>query len=173
MSDTDKQTKKQKDPQKGVIGERPIDPFEYQGAIWSSRIDGIAKSLLGFYSWAYGWKKGIFSHYEEQRIAAHVGISVSTLHKKRKYLEQLGWIKVHKRRYDQSPLIEILYGNDDPDFEGKSCSKWTPENKCLSPEILSKMSSEELVEYHVRINARYRTTLSAKKLQDVSHQEEW
>jgi hypothetical protein len=156
----------QKLQDEAIVGNAPIYSYNYQRAIFNSRMDSLAKLLILFYCFAHSWESGNFSCYEEQRIAAHLGISVSTLHVKRKYLVKLGWISVQKRK-NSSPFIAIFYGENDPLFEEKGCAKWKPENKILPQSVVSKMSRDEYIAYCERLDDRYRTSRSKAVLEEA------
>jgi len=155
-----------------IVGNAPIYSYNYQRAIFASRMDSLAKLLVLYYCFAHSWESGKFSCYEEQRIAAHLGISVSTLHTKRKYLVKLGWIVVKKRK-GTSPEIAIFYGMNDPEFEQKSCAKWKPENKFLPQKETAKMNKDQYVAYLERLDNRYGTTRSKARLEEARQREEW
>jgi hypothetical protein len=61
-------------------------------------------------------------------------MSSSTYQVKRKYLEDLGWIKVVHRGFETPCKVSVLIGMDDPDYESKSWAKWHPTNVSVLPE---------------------------------------
>lgn len=120
------------------------DYFSYMRIVRESRLLALEKNLLYFYAGAYNWEKHTPSFYEEERVAAHTGMSVSTVHKKRKRLAELGWIVVKGGGYRKTPHIFISIGSNDPKFEEKECSLWKPENRALSNAEISALSPDEI-----------------------------
>ncbi len=123
---------------------KPLTYFEYAVKIREARILGMGKALLWFYANVYTWEEQGRSFYEEARVAAHTGFSVSAIQKWRKYLENLGWLEVIPRGRRQSPFVGVRIGKDDPNFEGKCYSRWRPSKRGLSPKEISNLSREEL-----------------------------
>lgn len=117
----------------------------YAREIVDARIDGKAKSLLWFYAWAYNWTEKRRSFWPEKKICAHVGMSVATMHKHRKYLEKLGWIEVVKVHYLLPPLIGVKVGKNDPDYELHAYANSSEDD--LSPLKLASLESDELKQY--------------------------
>lgn len=126
---------------------QPYGFFELASKIRDARLDGLAKGLLYFYSLTYNWSENRPSFYEEERIAAHTGMSVSTLHKRRKLLVQLGWITVENIEPRKPPLVYVHEGKNDPNFETMCYSVWTPENAAKGNKEVADMSPEEREKY--------------------------
>lgn len=103
--------------------------YKYGNVIINAKIDGSAKALLWFYAFVFNWEQGKPSYWAQRKIAAVVGMSPSTYQSKRKYLERLGWITVFNRGFDNSCLVRVKVGENDPDYETKCWAKWHPENE--------------------------------------------
>jgi len=122
----------------------PMTYFEFAVKIREARLQGMGKALLWFYANVYTWEAQGRSFYEEARVAAHTGFSISAVQKWRKYLEDLGWLEVISRGRRQSPFVGVRVGKDDPNFESKCYSRWRPSNRGLSPKEISNLSRDEL-----------------------------
>jgi hypothetical protein len=94
--------------------------YLYNRYIADAKLDGIAKGLLYFYANVYNWKNNKASYWSQRSICASVGISQNTYQKKRKYLEELGWIKVHYRGRNTPCLVHVTIGFDDPEYDKRS-----------------------------------------------------
>ena len=105
--------------------------YEYAALVQRAKLDGKAKGLLWHYAYTYNWTDKRPSFYTQRRLCAEVGMSQGTYYEKRKYLEELGWIRIKRRGFDQSCLVTPLKGQDDPDYENRSWAKWHPSNKPL------------------------------------------
>jgi hypothetical protein len=103
--------------------------YAYNKAIMFAKIDGTAKSLLYFYANVFNWTEKRASFYSQRHICAFVGMSQSTYQIKRKYLEELGWIKVKYRGRNKSCEVTVLMGLDDPNYETQHWAKWHPTNE--------------------------------------------
>jgi hypothetical protein len=143
--------------------------FEYMRAIRDSRLKALPKALLYFYAGAYNWEEQRPSYYEEVRVAAHTGMSVSSLQKFRKELVNLGWINVYGGGYRRTPFVDISLGKDDPKFELMGYSTWEPENKSLSSFELSKLSKTEVEEYFEKRSGHRKKKYKVRK--PISHYE--
>lgn len=120
--------------------------IKYAREISNARLERDAKSLLWFYAWAYNWTESRRSWWPEKKLCAHVGMSLATMHKNRKYLEKHGWIEIVKVGGRLPPQIGVKIGRDDPDYERHSYAKGNLENS-LTQEELSKMSPDEVKKY--------------------------
>jgi len=117
--------------------------YKYGNVIINAKIDGSAKALLWFYAFVFNWEQGQPSFWAQRKIAAVVGMSPSTYQNKRKYLEKLGWITVFNRGFDNSCLVRVKVGENDPEYETKCWAKWHPENeKKTKDAALAKFLSE-------------------------------
>lgn len=103
--------------------------YKYGSIVMNAKLDGTAKALLWFYAYAFNWESARPSWYSQRKICSMTGMSQSTYHNKRKYLERLGWIKVFNRGFSDSCLVGVKIGLNDPDYEKKSWAKWHPENE--------------------------------------------
>lgn len=130
--------------------------FQMVKKVREARLHSLDKHLLNFYVGVYNWSDNTPSFYEEERVAAYTGMSVSTVHKKRKNLEKLGWISVVGGGFKKTPFIFVHVGENDPTFESKCYSVWEPENKALSNSELAKLTPEEITKYQERRKARRR-----------------
>ena len=74
--------------------------YKYAEVIINAKLDSKAKALLWFYAYVYNWEEGKPSYWSQRRICASVGMSQSTYQIKRKYLEELGWIRVQHRGFE-------------------------------------------------------------------------
>lgn len=127
--------------------------YSYAAKVQNAKLDCTAKALLWFYAYTYNWTDNRYSFYSQRKICAQVGMSTSTYQIKRKYLEDLGWIKVLKRGYKETCLVRVTEGIDDPDYESKSWAKWHPSNEVArnhlpsiseyEPDLASEMIREE------------------------------
>ncbi len=112
--------------------------YKYAEIVKLAKIDGSAKALLWFYAYVFNWENKIPSWYSQRKICALTGMSPSTYHKKRKYLEDLGWISVLNRGYENTCLVSVKVGSNDPEYELMSWAKWHPDN-----ELRDKQAAEE------------------------------
>ncbi len=103
--------------------------YKYAEIVKLAKIDGSAKALLWFYAFVFNWENKNPSWYSQRRICALTGMSQSTYHIKRKYLEDLGWITVLNRGFKETCLVSVKVGSNDPDYENKSWAKWHPDNE--------------------------------------------
>jgi len=103
--------------------------YKYANVVMHAKIDGSAKALLWFYAYVFNWEQRRPSFWPQRKICALTGMAPSTYHKKRKYLEELGWITVFNRGFDNSCLVSVKVGADDPEYENMSWAKWHPENE--------------------------------------------
>lgn len=103
--------------------------YKYAWIVLNAKMDGSAKALLWFYAYVFNWEKSQPSYWAQRKICALTGMSQSTYHKKRKYLEELGWITVFNRGYNESCLVSVKVGSNDPDYENMSWAEWHPENE--------------------------------------------
>lgn len=108
--------------------------YKYAEILINAKLDSKAKALLWFYAYVYNWEEGKASYWSQRRICASVGMSSSTYQSKRKYLEDLGWIKVIHRGFETPCKVSVLIGRDDLDYESKSWAKWHPSNVSILPE---------------------------------------
>jgi hypothetical protein len=103
--------------------------YKYAEIVKLAKIDGSAKALLWFYAYVFNWENKIPSWYTQRRICALTGMSPSTYHIKRKYLEDLGWITVLNRGFKDTCLVSVKVGSNDPEYEHMSWAKWHPDNE--------------------------------------------
>ena len=103
--------------------------YKYADIVKLAKIDGSAKALLWFYAYVFNWENKIPSWYSQRRICALTGMSPSTYHIKRKYLEDLGWITVLNRGFKDTCLVSVKVGSNDPEYERMSWAKWHPDNE--------------------------------------------
>lgn len=103
--------------------------YKYAEIVKLAKMDGSAKALLWFYAFVFNWENKRPSWYSQRRISALTGMSPSTYHKKRKYLEELGWITVLNRGFNDSCLVSVKVGSNDPNYETMSWAKWHPDNE--------------------------------------------
>lgn len=120
--------------------------YLYNRYIADAKLDGIAKGLLYFYANVYNWSENKASYWSQRSICASVGISQNTYQKKRKYLEELGWITVQNRGRNVPCLVHVQVGFDDPDYEKRS---WAAGHRRVFMEselssILEKASNKDL-----------------------------
>lgn len=108
--------------------------YKYAEILINAKLDSKAKSLLWFYAYVYNWEEAKPSYWSQRRICASVGMSSSTYQAKRKYLEDLGWIRVIHRGFETPCKVSVLIGMDDPSYETKSWAKWHPSNASVLPE---------------------------------------
>jgi hypothetical protein len=103
--------------------------YKYGSIVLNAKIDGTAKALLWFYAYVYNWEGSMPSWWSQRKICATTGMSQSTYHNKRKYLERLGWIEVLNRGFSETCLVKVKEGMNDPEYEKMSWAKWHPENE--------------------------------------------
>ena len=103
--------------------------YKYAEIVKLAKIDGSAKALLWFYAYVFNWENKNPSWYSQRRICALTGMSPSTYHIKRKYLEDLGWITVLNRGFKETCLVSVKVGSNDPEYEHMSWAKWHPDNE--------------------------------------------
>lgn len=103
--------------------------YKYANSIMDAKLDGLAKALLWFYAFNFNWKEGKPSYWSQRRLIARVGMSASTYQKKRKYLEDLKWITVLNRGYNDSCMVRVHIGEDDPEYDNKCWAKYHPSNE--------------------------------------------
>ena len=103
--------------------------YKYAEIVKLAKIDGSAKALLWFYAFVFNWENKMPSWYSQRRICALTGMSPSTYHIKRKYLEDLGWITVLNRGFKDTCLVSVKVGSNDPNYENMSWAKWHPDNE--------------------------------------------
>lgn len=103
--------------------------YKYGSKVLNAKIDGSAKALLWFYAYVFNWEGSLPSWYAQRKICALTGMSQSTYQNKRKYLERLGWIEVFNRGQNETCLVKVKEGMNDPDYEKMSWAKWHPENE--------------------------------------------
>ena len=121
--------------------------YKYAEILINAKLDSKAKALLLFYAYVYNWEEAKASYWSQRRICASVGLSSSTYQAKRKYLEDLGWIKVVHRGFETPCKVSVLIGMDDPDYESKSWAKWHPSNVSVLPE--EKEEDSEIDELNI------------------------
>jgi hypothetical protein len=121
--------------------------YKYAEILINAKLDSKAKALLWFYAYVYNWEEAKASYWSQRRICASVGMSSSTYQAKRKYLEDLGWIKVVHRGFETPCKVSVLIGMDDPDYESKSWAKWHPSNISVLPE--EKEEDSEIDELNI------------------------
>ena len=107
--------------------------YKYAEIVINAKLDSKAKALLWFYAYVYNWEEGKASYWSQRRICASVGMSSSTYHDKRQYLQDLGWIRVQHRGFETPCKVSVLIGVDDPNYESKSWAKWHPSNVSILP----------------------------------------
>jgi hypothetical protein len=119
--------------------------YKFGNSIINAKLDGTAKGLLWFYAFVFNWEYVRPSFWAQRKICAHVGMSQSTYQQKRKYLEDLGWIKVLHRGFNNPCLVTVQIGENDPNYENKSWAKWHPENedKAKKKELTDFLSYSE------------------------------
>jgi hypothetical protein len=127
--------------------------YKYGEIIIKAKLDSKAKALLWFYAYVYNWTEGKPSFWPQRRICASVGMSTSTYQQKRKYLEDLGWIKVQNRGWDATCKVMVLIGVDDPDYETKSWAIWHPSNEVLIDEQVDAFA--EYLEFDTNIETQF------------------
>lgn len=111
-------------------GKRQQDKlYKFGNSIIYAKLDGTAKGLLWFYAFVYNWENHKDSFWAQRKICALTGMSQSTYHVKRKYLEDLGWIRVIRRGYKDSSLTKVTVGKNDPNYEKMSWAEWHPQNE--------------------------------------------
>jgi hypothetical protein len=110
--------------------------YEYASIVQRAKLDCGAKALLWHYAYTYNWTQQNPSFYTQRTICAEVGMSQGTYYDKRKYLIDLGWIKVRNMGFNLPCLVTPLEGRDDPDYENRSWAKWHPSNK-KKPDFLN------------------------------------
>ena len=125
----------------------PTKLYKYAEILINAKLDSKAKALLWFYAYVYNWEEAKASYWSQRRICASVGMSSSTYQAKRKYLEDLGWIKVVHRGFETPCKVSVLIGMDDPDYESKSWAKWHPSNVSVLPE--EKEEDSEIDELNI------------------------
>ena len=103
--------------------------YKYANIVMHAKMDGSAKALLWFYAYVFNWEQRRPSFWPQRKICAMTGMAPSTYHKKRKYLEELGWITVFNRGFENSCLVSVKVGMNDPEYENMSWAKWHPENE--------------------------------------------
>lgn len=103
--------------------------YKYAALVQRAKLDCGAKALLWHYAYTYNWTEQTPSFYPQRTLCAEVGMSQGTYYQKRKYLEDLGWIKVRNMGYNFPCLVTPLEGRDDPNYEDRSWAKWHPANK--------------------------------------------
>ena len=107
--------------------------YKYNGLIRLAKLDNGSKSLLRFYADTYNWTNDKPSWYSERQICALEAITANTYLKRRKKLEELGWITVKYRGPHTPCYVWINVGEDDPEYEKYSFAKWHPSNQ-VEPE---------------------------------------
>jgi hypothetical protein len=112
--------------------------YKYGNIVLNAKIDGSAKALLWFYAYVFNWENANASWWPQRKICALVGMAQSTYQKKRKYLEDLGWIRVLNRGFSHSCLVSVHVGQNDPEYENLSWAQWHPENNKKSNEVVSR-----------------------------------
>lgn len=117
--------------------------YKYAELLINAKLDSKAKALLWFYAYVYNWEEAKASYWSQRRICASVGMSSSTYQEKRKYLEDLGWIKVIHRGFETPCKVSVLIGMDDPNYESKSWAKWHPSNTSILPEESEEERDED------------------------------
>jgi len=108
--------------------------YQYAKEVITAQLECKAKSLLWFYAYTFNWTEGRPSFYPQDKICAYVGMSPKTYQKVRKYLEELGWIKVLKRGYTNPPLVWVKIGIDDVKYKENSYSAGHPGLQGAEPE---------------------------------------
>jgi hypothetical protein len=103
--------------------------YKYNGIIRLAKLDNGSKSLLRFYADTYNWSQDKPSRYSERQICALEGITANTYLKRRKRLEELGWITVKYLGPHTPCHVWINIGEDDPAYEKFSFAKWHPSNR--------------------------------------------
>jgi hypothetical protein len=107
--------------------------YDYAAKVQNAKLDCAAKALLWFYAYTFNWTENRYSFYPQRKICALVGMSTSTYHEKRKYLEDLRWIVVKRRGFKETCLVRVTEGIDDPDYERRSWAKWHPSKEMERP----------------------------------------
>lgn len=99
---------------------------QYGEDVIYAKLDGLAKALLWLYAFHFQWADMLPAKLTERDICSLAGMSQSTYFSKRKYLENLGWIKVEHLGFNQPCAVYPLVGNDDPNYENRSWAEWHP-----------------------------------------------
>ena len=107
--------------------------YKYNVIIRHAKLDNGSKSLLRFYADTYNWTNDRPSWYSERQICALESITANTYLKRRKKLEELGWITVKNRGPYRPCFVWVNIGDDDPEYEKYSFDKWHPSNQ-IEPE---------------------------------------
>ena len=107
--------------------------YKYNVIIRHAKLDNGSKSLLRFYADTYNWTNDRPSWYSERQICALESITANTYLKRRKKLEELGWITVKNRGPYRPCFVWVNIGDDDPEYEKYSFAKWHPSNQ-IEPE---------------------------------------
>lgn len=154
--------------------------YKYAEVIINAKLDSKAKALLWFYAYVYNWEEGKPSYWSQRRICASVGMSQSTYQIKRKYLEELGWIRVQHRGFETPCKVSVDLGIDDPNYENKSWAKWHPSNIEILPEeeegdfedhsINDKLNNLSLLESNPPVSKEIR---SKEEIQRFDNVMEW
>lgn len=102
---------------------------QYGEDVALAKLDGLAKGLLWLYAFEFEWEGMIPSRLTEREICSMSGMAQSTYYEKRKYLEELGWIKVQHNGFNKPCSVYPLVGEDDAKFESRSWAAWHPLNQ--------------------------------------------
>lgn len=119
--------------------------YKYLAAIQNAKLGSKEKLLLYFYATTFNWNEKNPSFYSQRKICALNSMGVATYTKVRDRLEELGWIKVLYRGRRKSCQITVLYGQDDPLYEGRCWAKWHPSNRVAEDlfwDIVSKWDAK-------------------------------
>jgi hypothetical protein len=163
-----------------IMNNKRTKLYKYAEVIINAKLDSKAKSLLWFYAYVYNWEEGKPSYWSQRRICASVGMSSSTYQAKRKYLEELGWIKVQHRGFETPCKVSVDIGIDDPNYETKSWAQWHPSNIAILPEeaednfddfsINDKLNNLKLLESNPPVSRDIR---SKEEIQRFDNAMEW
>ena len=116
----------------------------YSKYVQFAKLDLKAKALLWFYAHAYGWNNKRPSYFTQEQICAYVGFSPNTYQKTRNRLEELGWIKVIKNKFDLPLLITPMIGEDDEGYDLAAYSKGHKRNKNIDIEnLITSLAPED------------------------------
>ena len=118
--------------------------YEFNEHIRLAKIDGRAKGLLQFYANVFNWKNQGASWYSQRQICALMGMSQSTYQEKRRYLENLGWLRVEYRGRNKPCKVWVSVGVNDPDYETRSWAQWHPNN--LEKEYFAESETYECID---------------------------
>ena len=116
--------------------------YKYAELVISAQLECKAKSLLWFYAYTFNWTKGRPSFYPQDKICAYVGMSPKTYQKARRYLEELGWVVVKKRRYSDPPLVFVQVGIDDSEYKKNAFASGHPSLQAIKSEELNPFNYE-------------------------------